>query len=101
MSETAPSLANRLLPLAALAAIAYGGICLLMYLLQRQLLYYPTVTREAFRHQGRIPTLLETGKLTRDLGLPAISPENDRFMLVEKVNGDELAVRTDPRTRRE
>ena len=42
MSETAPSLANRLLPLAALAAIAYGGICLLMYLLQRQLLYYPT-----------------------------------------------------------
>ena len=46
-----------------------------------QLLYYPTVTREAFKHQGRIPTLLETGKLTRDLGLPAISPENDRFML--------------------
>lgn len=48
---------------------------------REQLLYYPTVTREAFTHQGRIPTLLETGKLTRDLGLPAISMENDRFML--------------------
>jgi ferredoxin--NADP+ reductase len=48
---------------------------------REQLLYYPTVTREAFKHQGRIPTLLETGKLARDLGLPAISPENDRFML--------------------
>lgn len=48
---------------------------------REQLLYYPTVTREAFKHQGRIPTLLETGKLTRDLGLPAISAEHDRFML--------------------
>jgi ferredoxin--NADP+ reductase len=47
----------------------------------RQLLYYPTVTREEFRHQGRIPTLLETGRLAHDLGLPAPSRENDRFML--------------------
>lgn len=46
-----------------------------------QLLYYPTVTREAFRHQGRIPTLLETGKLCRDLGLPPLDPARDRFML--------------------
>ncbi len=47
----------------------------------KQLLYYPTVTREAFRHQGRIPTLLETGKLCRDLGLPPLDPARDRFML--------------------
>lgn len=47
----------------------------------RQLLYYPTVTREAFRHQGRIPTLLETGRLCRDLGLPALDVARDRFML--------------------
>ncbi|MBA4263576.1 MAG: ferredoxin--NADP(+) reductase, partial [Comamonadaceae bacterium] len=46
-----------------------------------KLLYYPTVTREAFRHQGRIPTLLETGRLAHDLGLPPLSPSDDRFML--------------------
>ncbi len=46
-----------------------------------KLLYYPTVTREAFRHQGRIPTLMETDRLTHDLGLPALSAANDRFML--------------------
>ncbi len=46
-----------------------------------KLLYYPTVTREAFRHQGRIPTLLETGRLPHDLGLPPLSTSDDRFML--------------------
>ena len=46
-----------------------------------QLLYYPTVTREAFRNQGRIPALLESGRLPLDLGLPALHPEHDRFML--------------------
>lgn len=49
--------------------------------LAKQLIYYPTVTREAFRHQGRIPTLMETGRLTHDIGLPALSREHDRFML--------------------
>lgn len=43
--------------------------------------YYPTVTREPFRHQGRITHLLATDKLPADLGLPPISPENDRVML--------------------
>jgi len=47
----------------------------------RQLIYYPTVTREAFRHQGRIPTLLETGKLCHDIGLPPLDAARDRFML--------------------
>jgi len=47
----------------------------------RQLLYYPTVTRESFRHQGRIPTLLETGALAHEVGLPALNARNDRFML--------------------
>jgi len=46
-----------------------------------KLLYYPTVTREAFRHQGRIPTLLETGRIAHDLGLAPLSVEHDRFML--------------------
>lgn len=47
----------------------------------KQLLYYPTVTREPFRHQGRIPALLETGRLGHDLGLPPIDAHHDRFML--------------------
>jgi ferredoxin--NADP+ reductase len=46
-----------------------------------KLLYYPTVTREAFRNTGRITTLLESGKLEADLGLPALSAEADRVML--------------------
>jgi ferredoxin/flavodoxin---NADP+ reductase len=46
-----------------------------------QLRYYPTVTRESFRNQGRITTLLETGKLTGDLGLPPIDRAEDRVMI--------------------
>ena len=46
-----------------------------------QLLYYPTVTREPFRNQGRLTTLLENGKLAADLGLPALDPEHDRIMI--------------------
>jgi ferredoxin--NADP+ reductase len=47
----------------------------------KQLIYYPTVTRESFRHQGRIPTLLETGKLCHDIRLPPLDASRDRFML--------------------
>ncbi len=46
-----------------------------------RLLYYPTVTREAFRNTGRISTLVENGKLFSDLGLPPLDKENDRVML--------------------
>lgn len=46
-----------------------------------QLLYYPTVTREPFRNQGRITTLIESGKLTRDLGLPDLDARHDRIMI--------------------
>jgi ferredoxin--NADP+ reductase len=48
---------------------------------KRQLLYYPTVTREPFRNQGRISSLIESDKLSGDLGLPSLSPEHDRVML--------------------
>ncbi|CAN5376350.1 ferredoxin--NADP reductase [soil metagenome] len=47
----------------------------------RQLVYYPTVTREAFRNSGRITDLLESGKLQQDLDLPPLDPEHDRVML--------------------
>lgn len=48
---------------------------------KKQLLYYPTVTREPFRNQGRITDLMENGKLFSDLGLPALDVEHDRVMI--------------------
>jgi ferredoxin--NADP+ reductase len=46
-----------------------------------KLRYYPTVTREAFEHQGRITRLIEHGTLTADLGLPGLDPAHDRVMI--------------------
>ena len=46
-----------------------------------QMLYYPTVTREPFVNQGRVTTLIESGKMQADLGLPPLDPANDRVML--------------------
>jgi ferredoxin--NADP+ reductase len=43
--------------------------------------YYPTVTREPFHNQGRIPDLIESGKLFKDLGLPPLDAEWDRAMI--------------------
>ncbi|MDV2114701.1 ferredoxin--NADP reductase [Alcaligenes faecalis] len=48
---------------------------------REKLLYYPTVTREEFRHTGRITDLIETGKLCEDLGIPQLDPAQDRAML--------------------
>ncbi|HRO82645.1 MAG TPA: ferredoxin--NADP reductase, partial [Alicycliphilus denitrificans] len=50
-------------------------------LVTKQLKYYPTVTREPFRNQGRIPNLIESGKLFTDLGVPPLDPLTDRVML--------------------
>jgi ferredoxin/flavodoxin---NADP+ reductase len=47
----------------------------------KALRYYPTVTREPFVNQGRIPDLLESGKLARDLGLASLDPAHDRVMI--------------------
>jgi ferredoxin--NADP+ reductase len=46
-----------------------------------KLLYYPTVTREAFAHEGRVTDLLRGGKISADLGLPPLGPEDDRVMI--------------------
>ncbi len=46
-----------------------------------QLLYYPTVTREPYARRGRIPALIETGRLAADLGLPPLDPATDRCMV--------------------
>jgi ferredoxin--NADP+ reductase len=54
---------------------------LLGEMVAEQLKYYPTVTREPYRHQGRITDLVTSNKLTDDLGLPPLNPEEDRVML--------------------
>jgi len=50
-------------------------------LVRQKLIYYPTVTREPFRHEGRITALVESGKLLSDIGLPALDAAEDRVML--------------------
>jgi ferredoxin--NADP+ reductase len=49
--------------------------------IREKLTYYPTVTREDFRHTGRISLLMSNGKLSSDVGLLPIRAEDDRFML--------------------
>jgi ferredoxin--NADP+ reductase len=46
-----------------------------------KLIHYPTVTREAYVHQGRITDLIESGKLFADIGQPPLNPDEDRVML--------------------
>ena len=46
-----------------------------------QLHYYPTVTREPYRNMGRVTDLLDSGKLTTDMKLPALNPAEDRVMI--------------------
>ena len=46
-----------------------------------KLIYYPTVTREPFRNQGRLTTLLETGRLAQAIGRPPLDPAKDRAMI--------------------
>ncbi len=48
---------------------------------RKKLIYYPTVTREAYRNQGRLTDLIENGKLAADIGLPPINAETDRVMI--------------------
>jgi ferredoxin--NADP+ reductase len=59
-------------------------------MVREKLLYYPSVTREAFPTEGRITTLIETGRVFADLGLPPLDPARDRAMLCgsEAMNAD-------------
>jgi ferredoxin/flavodoxin---NADP+ reductase len=50
-------------------------------LVRDRLIYYPTVTREPFRHQGRLTDVIESGRLFTDIGLPPIDPAVDRAMI--------------------
>jgi len=49
--------------------------------ISEKLIYYPTVTREPFRNQGRLTDLVESGKLFEDIGLPPLDPAVDRAMI--------------------
>ena len=46
-----------------------------------QLRDFATVTREPYRHRGRITTLIESGALCAELGIPALDPAGDRVMV--------------------
>lgn len=48
---------------------------------RNKLIYYPTVTREPYRNQGRLTDLIESGKLFTDIGLPTLDPAIDRAMI--------------------
>jgi ferredoxin/flavodoxin---NADP+ reductase len=55
-----------------------------------KLSYYPSVTREPFPVQMRSGALIKSGRLFEDLGLPAMTPDQDRVMLCgsEAFNAD-------------
>ena len=46
-----------------------------------KLIYYPTVTRESFTNVGRITEKLASGQIARDVSLPPLNTEDDRFMI--------------------
>lgn len=50
-------------------------------LVRDKLIYYPTVTREAFRNQGRITDNIVDGAMSNAIGLPPLDPAIDRVML--------------------
>ncbi|MCY4045143.1 MAG: ferredoxin--NADP reductase [Cellvibrionales bacterium] len=50
-------------------------------LVKEKLIYFPTVTRESFKNNGRLTDLVRTGKLFEKIGLPTPKLTDDRFML--------------------
>lgn len=72
---------------------------------REKLIYYPTVTRDDFKHTGRITDLLKSGKLFDDIGLPPICSQDDRVMICGSMAMnhdtaailDELGLKVSPR----
>jgi len=48
---------------------------------RNQLVYFPTVTRERFRYQGRVTSLIKSSKLFADIKMPSLDPATDRVMI--------------------
>ncbi|MEM1404625.1 MAG: ferredoxin--NADP reductase [Pseudomonadota bacterium] len=49
--------------------------------IREKFVYFPTVTREPFRNQGRITDHLIAGNIQKELGLPELDPSQDRAMI--------------------
>ena len=49
--------------------------------IKNKLIYYPTVTREPFKNEGRLTDLIKSGKLFKDIGLDNMNPNDDRAMI--------------------
>ena len=49
--------------------------------IRNQMIYYPTVTRESFKNEGRLTDLVKSGKLFNDIGLSKMNPIDDRAMI--------------------
>jgi ferredoxin/flavodoxin---NADP+ reductase len=50
-------------------------------LVDGKLVYYPTTTREESPKMGRVTTLIESGEVFRDIGIPPLDPAVDRAMV--------------------
>ncbi|MFC4527311.1 ferredoxin--NADP reductase [Dyella halodurans] len=50
-------------------------------LVRDKLVYYPSVTREPFRHRGRLTDAIVEGSMSQFAGLPPLNPQTDRVML--------------------
>lgn len=46
-----------------------------------KLVFYDSLTRETYRHQGRITDLMRSGQFFKDLALSPLNPETDRVMI--------------------
>ena len=50
-------------------------------IVREKLVYYPTVTREPYKNNGRLTELIRCGKLFLDLQQPHPNLDDDRFMI--------------------
>ena len=49
--------------------------------ISEKLIYYPTVTREKYKNQGRLTDLMTSGELFENIGQPPLNPDEDRVMM--------------------
>ncbi|MGP1605042.1 MAG: ferredoxin--NADP reductase [Moraxella sp.] len=61
---------------------------------REKFIYYPTVTRDEFKNQGRVTDLLKSGKLFQDIGMLPINKDDDRVMICGSMamNADTCAI---------
>jgi ferredoxin--NADP+ reductase len=50
-------------------------------LVREKMIYYPSVTREPFRHRGRLTDAIASDLMSGNIGLPPLNPQTDRAML--------------------